>query len=133
MVAQYIAVILQESTALDAGDGFHNNLKRTHRLMLFSTRSICICCDKTHWAYWGFPVSVTTTKRRSLVSVGIDPEPTHRPQQGWHVSLQGLSSYLNHYQLPLPGFSIRPFFSKTEVDLIWWLFLNLSFLMGNQL
>lgn len=72
-------------------------------------------------------------KNESLAPMGINPEPTHQPQQGQNMALQSLSSYLNHDQLPLPGFSVRPFFSKTEVDLIWWLFLNLSFLMGNQL
>lgn len=74
-----------------------------------------------------------TEKNSSLVSVGINPEPILWPQQGCHVSLQDLSSYLNHNQLSLPRFSIRPLFSKTEVDLIWWLFFNLSFLVGNQL
>lgn len=40
---------------------------------------------------------------------------------------------LNHNQLSLSRFPIRPFFSKTEVDLIRWLFFYLSLLMGNQL
>lgn len=58
--------------------------------------------------------------------MGIDPKPNK-------AGTRPPSSYLHHDQLPLPRFSIGPLFSKTEVDLVWWLFLNLSLLMGNQL
>lgn len=68
----------------------------------------------------------TAEKNRSQHPWKLIPNPRRLA----HVTPE---PHLHHDEFPLPGFSIGPLLSKTEVDLVWWLFLNLSLLMGNQL
>lgn len=108
---------------------FRSTLKQTHKPILLAHVTFVFALPN-HQSDCSFS-GVRRHSRKEQVSVSLGSDP--KPNKAGTCHLRAPVPHLHHDQLPLPGFSIRPLFSKTEVDLIWWLFLNLSLLMGNQL